>query len=88
MKKPTQKYRMPDGTYVKDAVKVSKAWHKISDPICKKFEVSVIGYDPGILFREGNSHFQVSTALATQLSQLINDNQKLKNLCKSLLFKT
>lgn len=69
---------MPDGKYTKDAVKMSRAWKKIYRPIEKEFGLKIIGYDPGILFKDNNWSFQVSTAFAIQLCNLI----KLANLAR------
>ena len=76
MKKKIEEFRMPDGTWTSDAVKMGRAWKKIYKPICKELGVKVIGYDPGILFSCGNQSFNLPVSIAIKLNELITYHKK------------
>ena len=73
MKRETKYFKMPDGKWVEDANKMSRAWARIYKPICKKFNLSVIGYDPDISFRrnDGIRSFEMPTDIAIEISKMI-----------------
>lgn len=72
-----KEYRMPDGTWSKDALKMSRAWARIYKPICKEFNVTTIGYDPGIRFSYGSSSFDLPTDVAIKVRDLIIENKRM-----------
>lgn len=44
------KYRLPDGGRTDDPIKYCDAYHKISDPICKEFNMLLYSFDPVFRF--------------------------------------
>ena len=66
-------FRMPDGKWVKNAAKMSSAWARIYKPICKRFNLTVIGFDPNISFRrnDGINSFELPTDIAIEISKMI-----------------
>ena len=79
--KSAQEYRMPDGTWTKDALKMSRAWKKIYATIEKKFALTCIGFDPGILFKRngGGNSFDIPTDVAIRIKDLIEENKSLES---------
>jgi len=66
-------YRMPDGKRTTNATKMCRAWKRIYNPICKKLDLKVIGFDPGILFSTGNSCINMPTSVAIKICNLIKE---------------
>jgi hypothetical protein len=66
------KYRMPDGKWTNDAVKMAKAWKKIYKPIENAFGITCRGFDPNISFADGNFTCNMSTNMAIKLSGILN----------------
>ena len=79
-------YRMPDGTWVTSANKMSKAWAKIYEPICKEFGVDIRGYDPDISFRRDIGRgFEIPTDIAIQICKIIKERDELRRFKNDLI---
>ena len=62
-------WRLPNGEETSNVKKMVKAWKDIYEPICKVTGASVVGYDPGILFRAPT--FDLPTPIAAKISEMI-----------------
>ncbi len=72
--KTKEKFRLPNGEYTTSSKKMSKEWASIYEPICKHFGVTVIGYDPKILFRDRHNHtFDIPVDIAIGIKELIEN---------------
>ena len=67
------KYRMPDGKWTNNVVKMARAWKRIYRPIEKEFGITCRGFDPNISFADGNFTCNMSTNMAIKLRDLIKD---------------
>lgn len=77
--KAKEKYRMPNGEWVDNPIKMCRAWNRITEPICKELGVKVIGYDPNILFSYGKyASFNLPIDVAIKIAQLIKNKNKLR----------
>jgi len=77
-RKPTEWFRLPDGESTRNVDEMIKAWQDIYVPICKGLNVSVVGFDPGILFKdnENNKCFDIPVSLAIRIRDLVNRANK------------
>jgi hypothetical protein len=47
--------RLPSGKVTNNPAEYARAWHDLADPIAHAFNLTVVGWDPGILFRHTDS---------------------------------
>lgn len=51
-------HRLPNGKHVEDLDTCLREWNKITKPLIKHLGVTVVGFDPGILFVDGRGDDQ------------------------------
>jgi hypothetical protein len=65
-------WKLPNGEYTSNVKKMIKAWKDIYEPICRVTGSSVIGYDPGILFKgDIGGTFDLPVSFAQKITELI-----------------
>lgn len=78
MNKLKEQYRLPDGKYTTNVKRLAREWEDIYKPICDEFELSVIGFDPSIVFKKGSASFDLPVSFCIQLKDMI----EAKNECQ------
>ena len=66
---------MPNGKETTSCDKYVKAWRDFYSPICDAFNMEIIGFDPGVLFKNGNTTIDLPNWFITQLNEVLKCKQ-------------
>ena len=76
MKKDKTERLLPSGKYTTSIPRFRREWTRLSKPVAKLLNCTVLGYDPGILFssNEGSHTFTLTPKQAQIIRELIIQN--------------
>lgn len=75
----TESFRLPDNSVTTDKTKYADAWSQLGEAIARILPDShIIGFDPGVLVKVGNSTIDFPTSVVVQLVALETERNQLK----------